>query len=74
MTQEHDAIEIIDLTLQQVSNLPDIRNGGDICQHLTFQIATTIARHAVATNLGLGQHLHAATLVGRGILEDIDTA
>jgi hypothetical protein len=74
MTQEYDAIEIINLALQQISYTPDIGNGWEICQHLTFQIAATVARHAIAANLLLGNLLYGATLVGRRILKNIDTA
>ena len=56
MTQEQDAEEVVDLTLQQVGNLPDVNHGGD---------------NALAVD-HLGQHLHRATLVGRGVLQDID--
>ena len=74
MTQEHDAVEIVNLTLQQVGHLPDVRNSREIGQHLTIGLASAVARHAIATNLSLGNLLHRATLVGLGILKDIDTA
>ena len=30
MPEEHDAVEVIDLALQEISNTPDMRNGGDV--------------------------------------------
>ena len=58
MTEEHDAVEVVNFTLQQVGNLPNVRNGRQIRSLL----------------LCLGNLLHAATLVGLGILQDVDTS
>ena len=42
MTEEHNAVEVVDLTLQQISYTPDLRNGGDIGQHLTIGLTSAI--------------------------------
>ena len=74
MSEEHDTVEVIDLTLQQVCHTPDMRYRGDIGNHLSVGLACTIRGQPVTTDLILGQHLHRTTLMGVRILEDIDTA
>ena len=74
MAQEDDAVEVIDLALQQVSHAPDVRNGRQIGNQLTVSLSSAVRGDAIATHLCLGQHLHAATLMGIGILKNVDTA
>ena len=72
MPKEHDTVEVIDLALQQIGYTPDVRNGGDIRNHLSLQLAGAVARHAVATDLLPGNHLYRATLMRLGILQNVD--
>jgi hypothetical protein len=58
MTYEYDSEEVVNLALQQIGHLPDIRHSRDIRCIL----------------LSLSQLLHAATLVSFSIFKDIDTA
>ena len=74
MPQEHDTVEVEYLALQQVGHLPDVRYCWDVGHRLSLECAHAIALHAVATNLSLGQHLYAATLMGLGVLQNVDTS
>ena len=74
MAQEHDAKEVVDLALQQISNFPNVRYSWDVSNHLTLHSANAITLHAVATDLCLSNLLHRATFVSLRILKDVDTS
>ena len=74
MTQEYNSQEVINFALQQVSNLPDVRNGRNVIKLLSIGIASAIYGIAVTANLTAGNHLHRATLMAISILQNIDAA
>ena len=68
VSQEHDTEEVVDLTLQQVSHLPNINDRRDIMHQLTIGITSSIRGNAVTTDFFLSKHLHRTTLVRISIL------